>query len=98
MAQLVLQHNFPKTSKVTAVVDVRLILEELDAEKTAVGQWVNIIGYIAASPASLAGQFKKLNQDPPTVYVQALVLWSAGPLNTDRYELCLVELEETKEP
>lgn len=82
----------------TAVVDVRLILEKLDAEKTAVGQWVNIIGYIAASPVSLASQSRMLDQDPPTVYVQALVLWSAGPLNTDRYELCLVDLEEAAEP
>lgn len=98
LAQLVLQHNFPKTSQVTAVVDVRLILEKLDAEKTAVGQWVNIIGYIAASPASLASQLRKSEQDYPSVHVRALMLWSAGPLNIDRYELCLAEVEAANEP
>lgn len=98
LAQLVLKHNFPKTAEVTAVVDVRLILEKLDAEKTAVGQWVNIIGYIAASPASLASESRKLERDFSSVHVQALMLWSAGPLNIDRYELCLVELGAANGP
>lgn len=91
-AELALQHNFPKTSEVTAVVDVRLLLEKLDAEQTAVGQWVNIIGYIATSPPDPADKFLKRNVRAPTVRVQALMLWSAGPLNIDRYEMCLVNM------
>lgn len=91
-AQLALRHNFPKTSEVTAVVDVRLVLEKLDAEQTAIGQWVNIIGYIAASPPDPANKSRKHEMKAPIVHVQALVLWSAGPLNIDRYESCLLDM------
>ncbi|KAJ4423599.1 hypothetical protein N0V82_001766 [Gnomoniopsis sp. IMI 355080] len=94
-AQLTLQHNFPKTSEVTAVVDVRLLLEKLDAEKTAIGQWVNVIGYISASPPKPASKIRKAGKDAVAVHIQALMLWSAGPLDIRQYELCLLNRAET---
>jgi hypothetical protein len=62
-------------------VDVNLLLDTLGHEKTRVGEWVNVIGYVTrkqrmnkASPGDLA------------VHVQALVVWSTGPLDVQRYE------------
>lgn len=96
-AQLTVQHNFPKTSEMMAIVDVHLILEKLDAEKIATGQWVNIIGYITASPPKSANKTQKFEREVPTVHVQALALWSAGPLDIARYEICLVDMGKTNE-
>lgn len=96
-AELTLHHNFPKASEVNAVVDVRLVLEKLNAERTAVGQWVNVIGYIAMSPTEPAKRSLKLKERPSTVHVQALMLWSARPLDIDRYETCLAEMAKTTE-
>lgn len=91
-AELTLHHNFPKTSEVKAVVDMRLLLEKLNAEKTAIGHWVNVIGYVAVSRTSQGGKPRKLRTGSLTVYVQALMLWSAGPLDIDRYQTCLVDM------
>lgn len=97
-AQLTLQHNFPHASGVKALVDVRLLLEKLTAEQTSIGQWVNVIGYIASpSPAPVKQQSKR-EMGVPSVQIQALVLWSAGPLDIGRYERCLAGVAERDEP
>lgn len=80
------------------MVDVRLLLERLDAEKTAVGQWVNVIGYISASPLKPPSKTRTSEQEALAVHIQALMLWSAGPLDIRRYELCLVNMAKTKAP
>lgn len=97
-AELTLHHNFPKTSEVKAVTDVRLLLAKLNAEQTAIGQWVNIIGYISASP--LGPPTKSLKQakaGESAAYIQALMLWTAGPLDVCRYEICLADAAKVKE-
>lgn len=97
--QLTLHHNFPKPSEVKAVVDVRLLLEKLTAEQTSIGEWVNVIGYISCAPPRPPGkQPKKRNTEPPTVHVQALMLWSSGPLNVSRYEACLANVAHPDGP
>lgn len=97
-AELTLHHNFPKTSDVKAVVDVRLLLAKLNAEHTSIGQWVNVIGYIAVSHS---GPTAKIPKQPKTsesiVYIQALMLWSAGPLDVNRYEACLADMAKMNE-
>lgn len=76
---------------------MRLLLEKLTVEHTAVGQWVNIIGYI-----TLDSQVSKRKiQDGlggSTVDVQALMLWSAGSLDVQRYETCLGNLQRSSDP
>lgn len=91
-AQLTLYHKFPTTSEVKALVDVRLLLEKLTAEHTSVGQWVNIIGYVASPLSEPLGNHSKRQRESSVVHVQALMLWSAGPLDLGRYELCLAAL------
>lgn len=93
-AQLTLQHNFPRMSEVKAVVDVRRVLARLTAEHTSVGQWVNVIGYVASSRPSPAIQSSKRKRDASSVEIQALMLWSAGPLDIGRYERCLAALTD----
>lgn len=100
-AQLTLHHHFPKRSSTKALVDVRLLLEKLTAEQTSVGEWVNVIGYISSAPPVLTKKSSKKGSEASAVHVQALMLWSAGPLSISRYETCLAgaageDVPETK--
>lgn len=73
-------------------MDIRLLLEKLTVEQTSIGQWVNIIGYIASPPPEPLRNHSKRKVEVPTVHVQALVLWSAGALDLGQYEKCLANL------
>lgn len=96
-AELTLQHDFPKGSGSKAFVDVRLLLEKLTIEQTAVGQWVNIIGYIAMPQSGPVRKQSKRKTEASVVYIQALMLWSPGPLDIGRYETSLAEMALTVE-
>ncbi|KAF4125759.1 hypothetical protein GMORB2_1004 [Geosmithia morbida] len=83
-ARLILGHDHPRDTNVTAVVDVRLILESLGYEDTRVGEWVNVVGYVKA---------KRRGRGPGaggggglSVYVEAILVWPTGPLDVQRYE------------
>lgn len=84
---LTLQDAYPRQHTLAAMVDVKLLLPTLKSSQTDVGQWVNIIGYITARP--------DLEPTPPAnssesrVYLQALLLWSAGPIDLGKYEACV---------
>lgn len=80
------------------MVDVRLLLEKLTAEQTSVGQWVNIIGYVASPPRAHVKPQSKRKMEPSTIHVQALSLWSSGPLDIGRYERSLAGVVERREP
>lgn len=95
---MTLQHSFPTDFEVKALVDVRLLLAKLTAEQTSVGQWVNIIGYIASPPPAHIEPPSKRKMEASTVHVQALMLWSAGPLDIGRYERSLAGVVEEQEP
>ncbi|KAF4584066.1 telomere capping, CST complex subunit domain-containing protein [Ophiocordyceps camponoti-floridani] len=60
-------------SAVVVVVDVKLVLRALGEELTRVGEWVNVIGYV-------------VGVDGASARVQALMVWSTGPLDLGRYE------------
>lgn len=95
---LTLQHQFPKSTEVQALVDVRLLLEKLTAEQTSVGEWVNVIGYINSPPPSSVNTSTKRKRGLSAVHVQALMLWSAGSLDIGRYEMCLASISAGSEP
>lgn len=81
---LTLRHEHPRASRDRALVDVRLLLETLKSNQLQVGEWVNVIGYVTkVVPSQLAMSIAK------DVNVQALILWSAGPLDIQEYERCL---------
>ncbi|KAJ3526279.1 hypothetical protein NM208_g11269 [Fusarium decemcellulare] len=86
-ACLSLGHLYPKDSNVTALVDVSLLLETLTSEQTRVGEYVNVIGYITAKKR--LRDMKPPCRETVQVAVQALVLWSTGPMNLQEYEKVL---------
>ncbi|CAG9943449.1 unnamed protein product [Clonostachys rosea f. rosea IK726] len=87
-AILQLAHAYPRGTNVTAHVDVSLVLETLGEEQTRVGEWVNVIGYITAkADTASAPTAPSTATQAASVHIQALVLWSTGPLNVDRYEM-----------
>ncbi|PHH87132.1 hypothetical protein CDD83_9276 [Cordyceps sp. RAO-2017] len=87
-ASLVLNHAHPRGTNVTASVNLELVLEALHPDLTRIGEWVNVIGYLAAAPprSSASGPG---GRDVASVHVQALLLWSTGPLDIQRYEQSL---------
>jgi hypothetical protein len=84
---LTLEHNYPRGSKIKAIVDVELLVNTLKSGDTQIGEWVNVIGYIQDS------QQQKPSKHPNELHlgirVQAIVLWSSGPLKLDGYEKSL---------
>jgi hypothetical protein len=93
-ATLTLDHDFPRDTNVSALVDMRLLLETLTTEQTRVGEWVNVVGYITSE--SIATKSKGARRWPKKVHIQALLLWSAGSMDLQRYEKCL-SLDENED-
>ncbi|TAQ91447.1 hypothetical protein B7494_g181 [Chlorociboria aeruginascens] len=87
-AILTLEHNYPKGNNSRAMVNVELLLSTLKSNETQIGEWVNVIGYIAAQ------QLSSLSEVRSEVAIQAIVLWSAGPLQLDGYERNLDQQKE----
>ncbi|CAF3516199.1 unnamed protein product [Fusarium graminearum] len=86
-ARLTLGHLYPKDSTVTASVDVSLLLQSLTNEKTRVGEYVNVIGYVTEQKT--IRHKKPPYQESKQVGVQAIVLWSTGPMDLQKYEKLL---------
>ena len=78
-AQPAMVHKRPHTQPhgVVAVVDVTLILETLKTTDTQIGEWVNAMGYVNE---------KSRDGSRTEVMVKALMLWSAGAVDTSEYE------------
>lgn len=75
---------------VTASVDVNLLLNSVGHEQTAVGSWLNVIGYVKAKRKKGDGSAKRDDGDGGAIcwdiYVQAITLWPAGALDVQQYE------------
>jgi len=91
-AVLTLEHNHPAGNGIKALVDVELLLNMLKSNETQVGEWVNVIGYTVASIENNA-LMKDSAETTHNVRIQALVLWSAGPLKLSGYERSLDQLK-----
>jgi hypothetical protein len=77
---------------VSALVDLQLVLEKIGHEQTRIGEWVNIIGYVSQQPPKISTSSQHIE-----VHIQALLLWSAGPLDIQQYEAS-VEARESSAP
>ncbi|EXJ85840.1 hypothetical protein A1O1_06209 [Capronia coronata CBS 617.96] len=92
--RLLLEHAFPKAAQPGphALIDVNLILESTPSSVLERGRWVNVIGYV--QNAHQGGRKRKAtqlhNKDLP-VFVQAILMWDAGPLRIADYEATLEE-------
>lgn len=77
----------------TVRVDVRLLLETLRREETAVGEWVNVVGYVLGREDE-AHAVKSVVEAVVVVRLQAVLLWSAGPVRLEEYERAVRERED----
>lgn len=100
---LALQHAYPPPPHPAAValVDVTLLLATLTVTDTQVGEWVNVIGYVAtAGDASSAGGGRgargRVEGGSGFVRMQAIVLWSAGSVKIGEYERVLTERQRVE--
>ncbi|KAK4122419.1 hypothetical protein N657DRAFT_575775 [Parathielavia appendiculata] len=91
---LTLEHRLPEQAHSTrALVDVKLVLENLGGGHTSVGEWVNVIGYITDIAPLADG--KESDRGSPTVHTQAVLVWSTGAFDIRRYERSLRVLGQT---
>lgn len=86
-ATLVLEHNYPKGNHLKAFVDVEHLLGTLKSSETQVGEWVNVMGYITPEPRD--EHTMETQNTWKSAFIQAIVLWSAGPIRLDKYESSL---------
>jgi hypothetical protein len=97
-ARLTIRTRYPATSKdsPTAVVSVQSMLETTKHELLEVGAWLNIIGYVSEDPIKAAGkETKRVKRNPRAVFVEAVMIWSAGAIKLDVYESAVKELQQT---
>lgn len=66
-----------------ALVDIELVLGSIKSYETRIGEWVNVMGYVETPKQ---GPSNRPNGVQLEVRIQAILLWSAGPLKLDRYE------------
>lgn len=64
-------------------MNLELLVNSLKSNETRIGEWLNVIGYIQTPQQSLTGLSKNSSA---RVQVQAILLWSSGPLKLDGYE------------
>ncbi|MCJ1362796.1 hypothetical protein MMC16_001902 [Acarospora aff. strigata] len=100
-AILTLHHNFPTlpAGSPTAAVDVNLLLSTLKSTDTQVGEWVNILGYVTSPPIYNSRTDRKPSSKASkraTVFVQAVMLWSAGSIHLGEYERTLKERKDVE--
>ncbi|OCL04668.1 hypothetical protein AOQ84DRAFT_380362 [Glonium stellatum] len=103
-ATLVLKHQYPSSAPPTiALANIDHVREVVKSTELDVGAWVNVIGYVTSEPVEAprgALQPKRgLKRRPDVarqVQVQALVLWSAGPVKLDAYERALEQRKYTE--
>ncbi|KAH6609628.1 hypothetical protein Trco_002974 [Trichoderma cornu-damae] len=84
-ACLSLGHMYPPGTNETVFVNIQLILETLQPGLTQVGQWVNVVGYIMERTESDALKDKEPGKEASPVLIQALLMWSTGPLDIGRW-------------
>lgn len=87
--------------RVSALADVRLLLETLKGADTAVGEWVNVMGYVTSIRINNTKQVAQCrggmqDVEEAIVHIQAILLWSAGSVNIGEYEKVLKDRKEVQ--
>ncbi|KAK2773251.1 hypothetical protein FQN52_004676 [Onygenales sp. PD_12] len=98
---LTLQHNYPHTSRPipSISVDVNLLLASLKSTDLQIGAWLNILGYIrqqtpSTSSVRLPGASKLQQSRWSGVYIEAVMIFSAGAVDIGEYERVLQDWED----
>ncbi|GIJ84275.1 hypothetical protein Asppvi_003115 [Aspergillus pseudoviridinutans] len=100
---LILEHDYPRRrfsanagpEPASVAVDVNAVLEAVTAEELRVGAWVNVVGYVRnwGSDSNDHDILRKLRMSSP-VYVEAVMVFSAGVVDLGEYERVLREALE----
>jgi hypothetical protein len=99
---LLLEYGFQQDILPTpqASIDVRLVLESINAHDLQRGSWVNIIGYLRKPEQrqrkSISSNTSNI-QRPEIPIVQAIIVWGAGAINVANYESALVSQRKMKQ-
>ncbi|RJE26286.1 hypothetical protein PHISCL_01355 [Aspergillus sclerotialis] len=91
---LTLEHNYPrsKTGPAVVSVDINAVLESVTAEELRVGSWVNVIGYVRDTiHLPLSGKDEVTSNSKRSVYIEAIMVFQAGPVALAEYERILRE-------
>jgi hypothetical protein len=89
-AVLTLEHNFPLGNRARVFVDIKLLVTTVKSNEIQIGEWVNVMGYVQPQ-----NEHKPTSSDQH-VEIQAIVLWSSGPFNIERYEKSLEKRKDDK--
>jgi hypothetical protein len=80
-------------------VNVNAVLESVTAEELRVGAWVNVVGYVRSWSSDGDDHhhdaLRKLGMSSP-VYVEAVMVFSAGVVELGEYERVLREALEVE--
>lgn len=82
-------------TRVKALVSLNMILDRITAEQVATGAWINVIGRVENSTHEMQMQKQthlQRHADAQSVRVQALLVWSTGPIDFRAYEKEVVGL------
>ncbi|KAF7159800.1 hypothetical protein CNMCM5623_005189 [Aspergillus felis] len=100
---LILEHDYPRRrfsanaglEPASVAVDVNAVLEAVTAEELRVGAWVNVVGYVRSWGPDCHDHdiLRKLRMSSP-VYVEAVIVFSAGVVELGEYERVLREALE----
>ena len=88
--EVILQHKSQDCRDKTALVDVNLQLETLSTSLTRIGEWVNVIGYVAKQESKLSHDGKNVSH---FTSIQAIIYWSAGAITVEEYEEAVAETQ-----
>lgn len=91
---LTVTHHYPNNLRYPAAAHVNIehVLERIKGDVLAVGEWINITGYITGGVTSgLGKRGKHKKENERSVSVQAVMLWSAGQIKVPEYEVALEE-------
>ncbi|KAL1627414.1 hypothetical protein SLS54_002339 [Diplodia seriata] len=83
---LILKHAYPTKPSVIARVNIDHVLESVKCTDLEVGAWLNIVGYVRSPPPNRRSQMAQKKNVADGVYVQAIMLWTAGDIKLDNYE------------
>ncbi|KAJ5218946.1 uncharacterized protein N7498_001045 [Penicillium cinerascens] len=109
IGHLVLEHHYPRSKEEPSMVfvDVNAVLEDLTSEELRVGSWLNVLGYVRdttppdASFSSQQGSQQSnealpVKVSPRPVYVEAVMVFSAGAIALGEYERILRNAQDVE--
>ena len=91
---LVVEHAYPQNTlaPLRTTVDVNLVLETLPTQHLEIGGWLNVIGYVRRNQSKVGKR-----SFGEVIVIQALLLWSAGPIKVGEYERALSRRKNERE-